>query len=140
MNQQEFDRQVSETKAGYGGVGGNTLGRMKPDEGIGQPIRTMWCGEEEQKSYRVGQCHENIFQLNKKIKGQVMRGIRTIAGNSDQAPHYWLFKNKMIWDISTFVLNDGSDMRMWGYSLYNPKDFFRRYNISTAEVLEVSER
>jgi len=139
MNQQEFDRQVSEVSGETGGVGGNTLGRMKPDEGIGQPIRTMWCGEEEQKSYRVAQCHENIFHLNKKIKGQVMRGIRTIGENSDEAPHYWLYKNKMIWDISTYYLIE-EKVRMWGYSLYNPKDFFRRYNISTAEVMEVSER
>ena len=138
MNQQEFDRQKQECDQQQQG-GGTTLGRMRVNEGVGQPIRTMWCGEEEQKSYRVGQCHENIFHLNKKIKGEVMRGHRTIAGNSEEAPHYWLFKNKMIWDISCMVLNDGSGMRMWGYSLYKPKDFFNRYKITTAEMLEVSE-
>ncbi len=139
MNQSEFERQTREVQANGGGFGGNTLGRMRVNEGVGKPIRTMWCGEEEQKKYKIGQCHENIFHLNKKIKGEVMRGIRTIGENSDQAPHYWLIKNKMIWDISTFYFPE-EKVRVWGYSLYNPKDFFRRYNITTAEVLDVSER
>jgi hypothetical protein len=139
MNQSEYEKQVREVQSENGGVGGETLGRMSVSEGVGKPISTHWCGEEEQKIFKIGNCHENIFHLNKKIKGQVMRGIRTIGENSDEAPHYWLFKNKMIWDISTFYFEE-KKVRVWGYSLYKPRDFFRRYKITTAEVMEVGER
>ena len=132
MKHQEYENQLKQCKESGDG-GGNLLGRMRPTEGIGKPIRVIWCGDEEQKSYRVGQCHDNIEHLNKKIKGQVMRGHRTISGNSDKAPHYWLMKNKMIWDISTFFFEE-NNVRVWGYSLYSPKDFYRRYNITTASI------
>ena len=131
MNQQEFDRQKQECDKQQDG-GGNTLAYMRVDEGVGQPIRTMWCGEEEQKSYKIGQCHENVFHLNKKIKGQVWKGFRVMPnGNSDHAPHYWLFKSNMIWDINTFQVKnpEGQRVRIWGYSLYKPQDFFDRYGI-----------
>ena len=139
MNQEEFNKQRREVQAENGGLGGNTLGRMRPNEGLGRPIKTMWCSEEDQKIYKVGQCHENIFKLQKKIGGEVMRGIRTIGENSDEAPQYWLLKRKMIWDISTFYFEE-NNMRVWGYSLYNQMDFFKRYNITTAEILEVEEK
>ena len=52
MNQSEFERQTREVQANNGGFGGNALGKMKPTEGVGAPIRTMWCGEEEQKKFK----------------------------------------------------------------------------------------
>jgi len=139
MNQEEFNKQKEEVQAENGGLGGNVVGRMRPNEGVGRPIRTMWCSEEEQKIYKIGKCHENIYKLQKKIGGQIMRGHRTIGENSDEAPHYWLLKNKMIWDISTFYFAENG-LRVWGYSLYKVSDFFKRYNISTAEVLEMELR
>ena len=62
MNQQEYDRQMDEcAKDGMGG--GETLGHMNIMEGRYAPIRKpMWCDNEEQKKYRVGQCCDNVLK------------------------------------------------------------------------------
>ena len=139
MNQQEFERQQrvcqEQSRRAVGvAIGGQTLGYMNPLKGANKAFAVNWCGEEEQAKFVVGSCHQNSFHLNNKIKGQVWNGYRTLPnGNKDTAPHYWVFKNQVIWDINTFPMknNEGEQVRIWGYVLYNPKDFFERYKIKT---------
>ena len=133
MNQQEYDRQMDEcAKDGMGG--GETLGHMNIMEGKYAPIRKpMWCDNEEQKKYRVGQCCDNSFHLNKKIKGEVMCGRRWISGyGREKTNHYWVMKNGLVWDIQTYIIphiSNGTEMRIWGYSLYKGEDFMNRFRI-----------
>jgi len=146
MNQQEFERQQrvcqEQSKKAIGvAVGGKTLGYMSPFEGIGKPYHWKYCGDEEQEKFRVGCCHDNAFHLNNKIKGQVWNGYRTLPnGKKDKAPHYWVVKNNSIWDINTFMVPskkdsqyEGAIVRVWGYCLYKPQDYFDRYKVSSTK-------
>ena len=141
MNQQEYERQQrvcqEQSRQATGvKVGGKTLAYMNPLAGENKAFAVNWCGDEEQRVYQVGLCHENAYHLNRKIKGEVWNGYRKMPnGNKDKTPHYWVFKNQVIWDINTFPMTnaEGVVVRVWGYCLYKPQDFFDRYKVKTTK-------